>query len=159
MNIFVLLVFIRRCLYSPSVCCRHPPSLSSPSRRCSGSGRRMRRQEGVGEEGEEGGGARGRVPRVRCVGAGSGRRRRGRRRPAAPGPGAVSGSPAASASTPRQFFRRPFPPPSPAKHIGLPRSPARPSLAGLRVVGAQAARRGPDPFRTWQEPWPPFGRS
>jgi len=76
---------------------------------------------GVGEAEEEGGGARGRLPRGLCVGAGSGRRRHGLRRPAAPGPGALPDSiaptPATSASTLCQFFRRPFPPPSLAKHI------------------------------------------
>ncbi|XP_062201600.1 CDPK-related kinase 3-like [Phragmites australis] len=34
-----------------------------------------------------------------------------------PLPEGIAPSPATSASTPRQFFRRPFPPPSPAKHI------------------------------------------
>jgi hypothetical protein len=32
-------------------------------------------------------------------------------------PDGIAPSPATSASTPRRFFRRPFPPPSPAKHI------------------------------------------
>jgi hypothetical protein len=34
-----------------------------------------------------------------------------------PLPEGIAPSPATSASTPRRFFRRPFPPPSPAKHI------------------------------------------
>jgi hypothetical protein len=38
--------------------------------------------------------------------------------PWAPGlPDGIAPSPATSVSTPRRFFRRPFPPPSPAKHI------------------------------------------
>ncbi|CAM0956495.1 unnamed protein product [Alopecurus aequalis] len=36
---------------------------------------------------------------------------------ASPLPEGIAPSPATSASTPRRFFRRPFPPPSPAKHI------------------------------------------
>ncbi|CAN6282507.1 unnamed protein product [Urochloa humidicola] len=52
-------------------------------------------------------------------------------------PEGIAPSPAASASTPRRFFRRPFPPPSPAKHIkaslarrlGGQRSPASASQA------------------------------
>ncbi|KAF5451800.1 hypothetical protein F2P56_026870 [Juglans regia] len=36
---------------------------------------------------------------------------------ASPLPGGVSPSPARGSGTPRRFFRRPFPPPSPAKHI------------------------------------------
>ncbi|KAJ9171559.1 hypothetical protein P3X46_014912 [Hevea brasiliensis] len=54
---------------------------------------------------------------------------------ASPLPGGVSPSPA-RASTPRRFFRRPFPPPSPAKHIAA-------SLA--KRLGGAKPKEGPIP--------------
>lgn len=54
---------------------------------------------------------------------------------ASPLPGGVSPSPA-RASTPRRFFRRPFPPPSPAKHIAA-------SLA--KRLGGGKPKEGPIP--------------
>ncbi|KAI5564837.1 hypothetical protein POPTR_014G103500v4 [Populus trichocarpa] len=55
---------------------------------------------------------------------------------ASPLPGGVSPSPA-RASTPRRFFRRPFPPPSPAKHIAA-------SLV-KRLGGGGKPKEGPIP--------------
>ncbi|KAM7275420.1 hypothetical protein ACFE04_017286 [Oxalis oulophora] len=56
---------------------------------------------------------------------------------ASPLPGGVSPSPARSSSTPRRFFKRPFPPPSPAKHI-------KASLA-KRLGGGGKPKDGPIP--------------
>lgn len=61
---------------------------------------------------------------------------------ASPYPGGVSPSPA-RASTPRRFFRRPFPPPSPAKHI-------RASLA--KRLGHGRPKDGPIPEDRGTEP-------
>ncbi|OAY62102.1 CDPK-related kinase 3 isoform X1 [Manihot esculenta] len=61
---------------------------------------------------------------------------------ASPLPGGVSPSPA-RASTPRRFFRRPFPPPSPAKHIAA-------SLA--KRLGGAKPKEGPIPEHGGTEP-------
>ncbi|XP_028779797.1 CDPK-related kinase 3 [Neltuma alba] len=61
---------------------------------------------------------------------------------ASPFPGGVSPSPART-STPRRFFRRPFPPPSPAKHI-------RASLA--KRLGHGKPKEGPIPEDRGTEP-------
>ncbi|KAF2324936.1 hypothetical protein GH714_021676 [Hevea brasiliensis] len=61
---------------------------------------------------------------------------------ASPLPGGVSPSPA-RASTPRRFFRRPFPPPSPAKHIAA-------SLA--KRLGGAKPKEGPIPEHGGMEP-------
>ncbi|XP_066317470.1 calcium/calmodulin-dependent serine/threonine-protein kinase 1-like [Miscanthus floridulus] len=113
----------------------------------------MRRQEGVGEEGEEGGGARGRLLRGRCVGAESGATPARSAAASSPWaespfglPDGIAPTPATSASTPRQFFRRSFPPPSLAKHIkeSLARWPPRrrcpgcPSWSQSRSTGPEA---------------------
>ncbi|KAE7999311.1 hypothetical protein FH972_003755 [Carpinus fangiana] len=63
---------------------------------------------------------------------------------ASPLPGGVSPSPARGSSTPRRFFRRPFPPPSPAKHI-------KASLAKRLGHGAKP-KEGPIPEERGAEP-------
>nr|CAD1836315.1 unnamed protein product [Ananas comosus var. bracteatus] len=75
---------------------------------------------------------------------------RGRRRRRQPPPAGVSPSPARS--TPRRFFRRPFPPPSPAKHIraslakrqGPPRPPEGPIPEEAAAASAASAAAGPE---------------
>ncbi|WCJ22484.1 Calcium-dependent protein kinase (CDPK) family protein [Euphorbia peplus] len=62
--------------------------------------------------------------------------------PASPLPAGVSPSPART-STPRRFFRRPFPPPSPAKHIAA-------SLA--KRLGGGKPKEGPIPEHGGAEP-------
>ncbi|OAY65415.1 CDPK-related kinase 3, partial [Ananas comosus] len=69
---------------------------------------------------------------------------------ASPLPAGVSPSPARS--TPRRFFRRPFPPPSPAKHIraslakrqGPPRPPEGPIPEEAAAASAASAAAGPE---------------
>lgn len=61
-----------------------------------------------------------------------------------PLPGGVSPSPARGSATPRRFFRRPFPPPSPAKHI-------KASLAKRLGHGAKP-KEGPIPEDRGAEP-------
>lgn len=63
---------------------------------------------------------------------------------ASPLPGGVSPSPARGSATPRRFFRRPFPPPSPAKHI-------KASLAKRLGHGAKP-KEGPIPEDRGAEP-------
>lgn len=63
---------------------------------------------------------------------------------ASPLPGGVSPSPARGSATPRRFFRRPFPPPSPAKHI-------KASLA-KRLGHAAKPKEGPIPEEAGTEP-------
>ncbi|KFK37447.1 hypothetical protein AALP_AA4G258000 [Arabis alpina] len=62
---------------------------------------------------------------------------------ASPLPSGVSPSPARSSSTPRRFFRRPFPPPSPAKHI-------KASLI-KRLGGGVKPKEGPIPEESGTE--------
>ena len=63
---------------------------------------------------------------------------------ASPLPGGVSPSPARGSATPRRFFRRPFPPPSPAKHI-------KASLA-KRLGHGTKPKEGPIPEERGAEP-------
>lgn len=65
---------------------------------------------------------------------------------ASPLPEGIAPSPATSASTPRRFFRRPFPPPSPAKHIkaSLARRLGRRSPAAA-AAGAKPPAEAPIP--------------
>ncbi|KAL4622093.1 hypothetical protein ACB092_06G272600 [Castanea dentata] len=63
---------------------------------------------------------------------------------ASPLPGGVSPSPARGSATPRRFFRRPFPPPSPAKHI-------KASLA-KRLGHGSKPKEGPIPEDRGAEP-------